>query len=207
MASHLFLKFLDDTGKLIKGEAQFKDYDDNWIELEGYSWSMTQRSELQGTLDGQTTYAKPELFGFSKFPDSATNKLLQMHVDGKEGVSAEFHIFEELQGSERDTGGVFKLIITLTKVRITSYKLKVDSNDKAVEMKEDWEFDYQDIKFEHKNAGANIKVPKPVDPDDEKRKSDAGSSSGTSGSGGATTAPAGSDAIGHRDFLTPLGSL
>lgn len=207
MASHLFLKFLDDTNKLIKGEAQFKDYDDNWIELEGYSWSMTDRSDPQGSIASESpTFAKPELFSLSKFPDSSTNKLLQMHVDGRIGESAEIHIFEELQGNERHTGGVFKLVITLTKVRVTSYKLKVDSNDKAVEMKEDWEFDYESIKFDHKNAGVNVKVHKPLDPDDEKRKSSAADSGG-GGASNAAGAAGGGDATGMRDFLSPLGSL
>jgi type VI protein secretion system component Hcp len=127
--------------------------------------------------------------------------MLQMQVEGKICQRAEFHFFEELEGTEDATGGLFKLTITLTHVRISSCKMKGSSDDKAVTLTEEWEFDYGKIDFNHRNAGANVAIEKPDEPEEEKTRKDAAAGAAS------TEKAAGESLVGHRDYLAPLGSL
>lgn len=204
MASHLFLKLLDDQGELVEGEAVFKERSEHWIELEGYSWSMEQREETQGTVAGQkANFAKPGLMSFSKYPDMSTNRMLKALVGTDICKRAEFHLFEELEGTDQATGGLFKLTVTLTDVRICSFKLKGSSSDKSVELTEEWELDYGDINFSHKNAGANVLIEKPAESEEGNTTKDA---KATAGGESDKEAP-GESLVGRRDYLAPLGSL
>lgn len=199
MSSLLFLQLIDKGGSLVKGEVE-ADGHAHWIEVEGCSWDMSQRDELQGTVAGKAAnYARPKTFSFSKAPDSSTTRMMQAQVEDLLFQRADFHLFEELEGSAEDTGGIFDLTITLTDVRVKSYKLTASSDDKAVTLKEEWELDYGDITFKHKNAGANVTIEKPAEPPTppDKGKPDAsGATGGASGGQG-----------GGSDFLTPLGSI
>lgn len=198
MASLLFLQLIDKGGSPVKGEVEAPGHT-HWIEVEGCSWDMSQRDERQGTVAGKAAnYAKPKTFSFSKVPDSSTTRMMQAQVEDVLFQRADFHLFEELEGSADDTGGIFDLTITLTDVRVKSYKLTANSDDKAVTLKEEWELDYGDITFKHKNAGANVSIEKPAEPPTPPEKSKAS----TSGAPDASTAKAGGD-----DFLTPLGSF
>ncbi|KQP35442.1 type VI secretion system tube protein Hcp [Pseudorhodoferax sp. Leaf274] len=202
MASLLFLQLIDKGGSLVKGEVEAEGHA-HWIQLEGCSWDMSQRDDPHGAVPGKAAnYAKPKTFNFSKAPDSSTTRMMQAQVEDLLFQRADFHLFEELEGSDDDTGGIFDLTITLTDVRIKSYKLTANSDDKSVTMKEEWELDYGDITFKHKNAGANVTIEKPAEPPTPAGKG----KSGTSGAPGASGGQAGGQAAGN-DFLTPLGSF
>lgn len=199
MASLLFLQLIDKGGSPVKGEVEAEGHT-HWIEIEGCSWDMAQRDELQGTVAGKAAnYARPKTFSFSKFPDSSSTRMMQAQVEDLLFQRADFHLFEELEGTADDTGGIFDLTISLQHVRVKSYKLTGSSDDKAVTLKEEWELDYGDITFKHKNAGANVTIEKPVEPPTPADK-DAGG-----GKGRAAGAAAGQ--AGGNDFLVPLGSI
>lgn len=200
MVLYFFLKLLDDKNMFVKGEVQFKDYIDNWIELNGYSWSMEQCVELQGVFGQKFNYVKFELFSFSKYFDMFIMWMLQFYVDGKVCKCVEFYFFEEFEGMVEVIGGIFKFIILFMDVCIFICKFKGSFDDKVVILEEEWEFDYGDFIFDYKNVGVMVLIEKFDDFEDIKMMSDVDGKFVVLIDGGV-------DVVGGCDFFVLLGSL
>jgi len=206
MAALLFLKMLDDGGKVVSGESEVPDHEGD-IELEAYSWDMAQRSEKQGKVGGVVNYARPKKFKFTKWPDASTTRMLQLHKEEAECTQAVFHLYEVLAGTKEATGGEFNLKITLNKVLITNYSLNCTSTDKSVDMKEEWELDYTSIEFDHKDQGARLLIQKPREEDKADEMTTKGGSASDTSAGAGAASPGGRAEPGSQDFLPPLGSF
>lgn len=128
----LFLKLESPSG-VILGDSRVKEYKDQ-IELSDWKWSINRKAE-NGDVE-------PGIFQFSKLMDRSTTPMLGAMRNG-ESLKALINLED---ASNED----FHLVITLEQVRITSFKLDAEADDAGGAVEEDWDFNYESIKFEYR---------------------------------------------------------
>lgn len=130
--------YLDLTSVGINGDAQADGYQ-NQIELWDWRWGL----ELDTVNNDSGPHGMGTEIIFTKPVDRATTAMLKYLERGPEIPKGTLVL---VQRTEQN----LMVRVELEGISLTSYKLKVDSNDKEVELSEDWSMSYNAIKVQYK---------------------------------------------------------
>lgn len=141
-SAKLYMKLTGASQGLIEGEGEAKGHEKQ-IELDDWRWGIkTPKSNGD---------PEPSVFAFSKRMDAATTKMLNAMVKG-ELLSAVI-VLEERATQLGSNQSLFSLKMTLENVLVTSYDVDLSIEEKRGEIGENWQFDYETIRFEHTTVG------------------------------------------------------
>lgn len=173
--SSQFLKFADRSGKvlLVEGEC-IDDEHYNEIDISDWDWSVSDPSaakkEAATDASSKGTPAKsvakaapgqkgdkisPSRFRFSKRTDKSTVRLLSAMDKGEVFPVVELSIEEEYQ--KQDDYVPFQMKITLSDAFVVDVDWRVTAADARVDMEEDWELNYREIRFDYLYRGKDGK--------------------------------------------------
>lgn len=144
----LFMKLTTDKSLEIAGEAEAEGFEGQ-IVLDEWDWAIGRlanddKNKTGGATSGnlRSGEVNPEVFSFSKSIDRATTAMLSALTSGQQ-LEAQITLEEQ---SEAD----FEMVVMLSKVRIIKYGLTGDVGEKSGELREQWEFNFEDLKILYK---------------------------------------------------------
>lgn len=151
--ARLFLKLTEVGGaNPILGEAMVTEFAGQ-IELEDWNWTLS-RDASDGSLgrgkggtgdNAGRGSVSPSPLAVSKYVDRSTPSLLEAMNASK--------ILEGELTLEEAADVEFEVKISLKQVRLVSYELEADVEDRGGELREKWTLNYEEIKFVYKVPG------------------------------------------------------
>jgi type VI protein secretion system component Hcp len=149
MASgELYLLLKDDVGAAIEGDV-IADGFAGQIDLNNWGWNLK-------LLDDEDSQGKsnPSLLKFSKPVDRSSTRLMRALHDRTVLQEAQVTMAQRIalptsSGGRGDPVVHKPLRLVFKHILVIDYALKVTSSDKAVEMSEDWTFDYRQMEVHY----------------------------------------------------------
>ncbi len=149
MASgELYLLLKDDVGAAIEGDVTAEGFVGQ-IDLNNWGWNLK-------LLDDEDSQGKsnPSVLKFSKPVDRSSTRLMRALHDRTVLQEAQVTMAQRIalptaQGGRSEPAVHKPLRLVFKHVLVIDYALKVTSNDKAVEMAEDWTFDYRQMEVHY----------------------------------------------------------
>jgi type VI protein secretion system component Hcp len=164
--SHHYLKLTAKSGSAVEGEATKPGFEKQ-IEITDWNWTVQYKAKLEDEsgaargLAASRDRIEPGILSLSKPPDRSSVRLLKAMHEGEIFTSAEFTLFEELQGQREQTGGAFHLVVKLTEVSVLKYELSGSTSEKEVTTDESWDFDYKTVEFKYDKGAQQVMLTRP----------------------------------------------
>lgn len=131
-----FLQLTNKDRKLIEGESVVEGFR-NFVLINQWSWGLTAGDR------GSANRLEPSVFTFRKYTDRSTTALLGLLKSGDLLHSAVMHLKDSSQDSK------WYLKITLSDVRVASYDIDLNSEEKGGSAEESWTLRYSKVDFEY----------------------------------------------------------
>ncbi len=154
--SRIFMHLTSPSTGWIKGECTVDEYE-NWIELDSWDWKLLRKKD-------EDAIPEPSLLTVTKLMDKASTAMFAAMLKS-EMLQAKLVV---------DDGSVdlmFELSIELENLTIKKCDIQTSISDKGATVDEDWDFNYEYIKFNHKLAGggtADARIKRPADASNER---------------------------------------
>jgi type VI protein secretion system component Hcp len=130
----------------IKGECEIAGHEGE-IEVDDWRWNLNT-SKTNGDPE-------PSTFAFGKLMDSATPKMLASLAKLGGGTSDALTAVVQLADhGERGIGGkpLFELTMTLERVIVIEYTMRLQPEEAGGNIEEDWVFDYERVRIDYRST-------------------------------------------------------
>lgn len=159
-AAHFLKLETKNAPNTVKGDGVAQGFEGQ-IEINTWDWDVKKSGSTTEKQAQTRSPIEPSLFSFTKAPDRATVRLVQAMHENEIFPKGTLTLFEKLEGERKITGGEFHLVVVLTDVVISSYKLNVASGDTEVTLDEDWELRYRTIEYRFDKGSQSVLITRP----------------------------------------------
>lgn len=145
-AAKLYMRLTGPGNALIKGECEIVNHEGE-IEVDDWRWNLNT-SKTNGDPE-------PSTFAFGKLMDSATPKMLRSLAQlGKGELEPMKAVIQMADHGERGTSGkpLFEMTVTLERVVVIEYTVRLKPEEAGGSIEEDWVFDYETLRIDYRSA-------------------------------------------------------
>jgi type VI protein secretion system component Hcp len=142
----LYMRLTGPGNALIKGECEILDHEGE-IEIDDWRWNLNT-NKTNGDPE-------PSTFAFGKLMDSATPRMLRALAQLGSGAAEPMKAVIQLADhGSRGTGGkpLFEMTMTLERVFVLDYTMRLKPEEAGGSIEEDWVFDYETLRIDYRSA-------------------------------------------------------